>query len=201
MHTDEEIKQIGEKVVEDYAAAHPIEDEIEGKTIAPAVVQASTSISAPSGFFTELEGDSITGDSIIENMTGYSMSLGSPENATLTAVYGGLVKNGNKLTLVLAVNIKRTGTMAISTLASIVVPSDVGSKIYVSVGSNTVARGNAYCVNIDGAAVDDKEIPCSLLKQSNTALSFVAYEANELEANTDYYLRVEFTLLLSSSLI
>ena len=46
-------------LVDDYLTEHPVDiTALEGQTIAPAVVNATTSISAPSGVFTELNGES-----------------------------------------------------------------------------------------------------------------------------------------------
>lgn len=159
------------------------------------------------GVISQLSYDSVNGKidaskPIIEDMTGYSMTIGTITNVTLTPVYGGIVRNGNKLTIVFATNIKRTGAVSPSALCTISVPASVGSKIYVSVGSITVSRTKAYCVDIDGYVTTDKEVPCSLTKQSNTSFPLIIYEAaGILENNTDYYLRLEMTLLLSDNLL
>ena len=70
--------------VDAYLVENPVDiTALEGQTIAPAVVNATTSISAPS---------------IIESMSGYSYTKGNEiENLTREFVYAGIVKNGKKL--------------------------------------------------------------------------------------------------------
>ena len=144
---------------------------------------------------------SIKADEIIENMSGYAMALGTIENATIESVYGGIVKNGNKLTIVLAVEITRTDTITgNASIVSMTIPKAIADKIAVAIGTYTVIRNRQYATN-KTSADDDKTIICSLFKDDETHLSFRSSDLNNLVANSAYYFRAEYTLLLSDSLL
>lgn len=146
----------------------------------------------------------ITAPSIIENMSGYSMASGTITNATKTDVYGGIVKNGNKLTLVYAGKITRTGTVpsANVVITYIYIPAEIGAKLFVAIGSLTLAK-NIYLAASTVTQANDKQIYASIFKNSNTQLTVIIPfdELNKLELNEEYYIRVESTFLLSDSLL
>lgn len=147
-----------------------------------------------------------TADSIIENMSGYSMTPQSVSNLILDNVYGGVVKNGNKLTIAYATKITRTGSIPTSpsnhNLLSIFIPSSVGQKLYPAFGSLTLARVNVLLTDIS-VTQNDIIVPFSVFKISNGALNMVCnYQAlGTLVENRQYYARVEVTFLLSDNLI
>ena len=80
--------------VDAYLVEHPVDiTALEGQDIAPKDISATGNITAPS---------------IIENMSGYSMTVSdTTTNVTLTNIYSSMVKNGNKLTIVFFCKIKR----------------------------------------------------------------------------------------------
>lgn len=142
-----------------------------------------------------------------EPMSGYSFTLGEINNVTLRGVYAGVVKNGNKVTFVVAVKIKRTDEIPSSTpqLGIFNIPKDVFDRLH-----QTQVGGSAYYLTVD-------EKPAWSSDSTNRTLQVYSYKAggsatdvylelniaplNELTIDTDYYFRYEFTCLLSDNLI
>lgn len=145
-----------------------------------------------------ISGNAITGDSIIENMSGYSYNpASSTATRTLEDIYAGVVKNGNKLTLVLAFNATLTsGDLDI--YPNFVVPASVANKLFP-----TRIKGYDALSFIDvivqptesGATVNGT----ALIYKSGSAIVLNIY-ANSMVANTKYYIRIEQTFLLSENL-
>lgn len=162
-----------------------------GKDIAPKDVNATGKVS---------------GDEIIENMTGYSFNSSSEtENITREFIFTGVVKNGNKITFVVACNLTRTNTInANVSLGYFTIPQSIANKLIPS----TVGL-------YDYLTVDEK--PAWASDSSNKLLQVYSYKTgegltrvkmnmnipplNELTLNVKYYFRYEFTLLLSENLI
>lgn len=146
-----------------------------------------------------------TADSIIENMVDY-VFLPTAEQAGLTRefIYAGIVKNGNKLTLVVALNLTRTGTAGSNqvNLGVFGIPSAVGSRIYsTNIGGETWASSQ----KIDLVKDINGTNPEGVVKISAgaTALSVylrVADINNTLTLNDKHYVRAEVTFLLSNNL-
>ena len=141
---------------------------------------------------------------VIEVMTGYAMATGSVPNLTKTDIYGGIVKNGNKLTLAYAFKAVRTDTIPShnNPLVEITIPASIGNALFVAFGTLTLARNKFLCTdltNING----DKEIKISVYKMSNTLLRIFSSndELNNLTLNDEYYIRAEVTFLLSNNLL
>lgn len=147
---------------------------------------------------------SITGDSIIENMSGYSFGGKTSTKATFEYIYAGVVKNGNKLTLALAMNITRTDDFTSGQpIGSFVVPNSVGNKLFTSlVGSyNLLGMINAN-ISKDGIAI--KNVVCQIQKPyANEILITLTSSGNlntQFTINDKYYLRFEATFLLSNNM-
>lgn len=141
----------------------------------------------------------ITSPSIIETMSGYSFTKATPTNVTLSYIYVGAVKTGNKLTLVCSVEITRTGdvTGGSFTVGSFSIPAEVGQKLYPTTSNwlkiDKIYAGKNYYEGID--------LPLLMIKNSDTGISAVAYNVNSLMVlNQKYYLRYEATFLLSDNL-
>lgn len=138
-----------------------------------------------------------------EPMSGYSMSLDNPTSLSLNGVYGGIVKNGNKLTIALAINIIRTETAEGSEpIAVITIPNEIYEKLF------TTTIGGYNCLSFDYItgvkANDNLTIPVGLLmlKQDNYLYLFVQGETiNDIPTNTNLFIRYERTFLLSDNLI
>ena len=149
----------------------------------------------------DLEADKISGNEIVEKMEGYSFAFGEVSNLTIEGVYAGAVKNGNKLTLVIACNLTRTGTCSNSVLGLFTLPSEVLAKLIpTNVGAypyldNEVVKSWSN----DSTYVNTI---CYLQKFStNVQLKVDATPLNSLTLNTKYYFRYEVTFLLSENLI
>ena len=149
-----------------------------------------------------ISGGYITGGEIVERMTGYSFAAGTG-NANLTRefVYAGAVKNGNKLTLVVAVNLTRTDTITGGdvNIGVFGVPSDILARLYpAEVG------GYNYLDNkiIQAWKSDSTSVPLTsyVLKSSGVQIRVNGGVVNNLELNTKYYYRYEVTFLLSTNL-
>ena len=144
---------------------------------------------------------SIKSDSIIENMSGYSFTQLTPADFEQNYIYAGACKNGNKLTLVLALTMKKTDNAAPSSraLGSFTVPSDIYDKIYpFSIGgADLVATGKTTASNNYNSNTD-----CNywLQKSVNNTINF-SLNANSMTLNILYYVRLEITILLSENLI
>lgn len=132
----------------------------------------------------------ITGDEIIEKMSGYSFDKkSSTADTTLEYVYAGAVKNGNKLTLVLALNITKIQDEQLY-IGDFIIPATVGANLYpVNIGgydylSYNVANGTDAFIYV--------------VKISNTTIRVVAI-TNNLSVGK-HYSRIELTYLLSENL-
>lgn len=164
---------------------------IAGQTIAPAVVNATTSINAPS----------VTGNSIVETMTGYAFTAGSPSNYDLEIVYDGIVKNGNKLTLALAINLtKRSGALNYGVgLGVFSIPNTVGTKLYPTLISGVnfldvkeLCAWSDYATNV--------KVVLGVKKPDNVRIFLELQSAGNMVQDTKYYIRTEVTFLLSDPL-
>lgn len=141
----------------------------------------------------------ITAPSIIEDMAGYSFLKEETENITIDYIYCGIVKNGNKLTLVYSVEITRTGDLTGSSfpLGTFVIPYSIGEKLYPTTG-NWLKIDKSYAGQDYFTGVD---VPILLIKSSNTSIFARVYNANALlTLNQRYFLRYEATFLLSDNL-
>lgn len=145
-----------------------------------------------------------TADSIIENMSGYSASLYSQTDYTLENIYTGAVKNGNKLTLVAAVNITRLNNVSSSFgVVEFTVPDNVYSKLYpTAIGGYTLLN----FPTITAVATDASKINVGVLvikTGSDGKIRFAVHTDSVpgFVLNKKYYLRVEVTFLLGNSLI
>ena len=139
---------------------------------------------------------------IVEKMTGYSFTTPSPTGYTLDVKYAGMVKNGNKLTLSLALEITKTaedgdyspqmGTFNVPlTIADLLIPSNIG--------------GYSFIDNRTGLYFEDHgtyvSAPIYMQKGLAGALQLQAYALRSiLTINTPYFFRYEVTFLLSENL-
>lgn len=148
------------------------------------------------------QANGISGSEIVERMSGYSFTEGA-ENTGLTKeyIYAGAVKNGNKLTLVVALNLTRTGEVSAVNFGEFTLPTSVMNKIYPStIGIyDYVSVGNVSVWSDDST---DKSIQIYSFKVGTTIkLQGNTTPINELTLNTKYYCRWELTILLSDNLI
>lgn len=153
-------------------------------------LNATGTISAPS----------ITGDSIIENNTGYIYNKQESSNYDYEYVYVGAVKNGNKLTLVVAINLtKRTGALDYSVdFGGLYIPTSVYNKLFpTNVGLYPfldVRVLNAFSSHTSG--VDIK----GYIEKTGGYAKFRLSDTSNMAVDTKYYIRYEATFLLSENL-
>ena len=129
----------------------------------------------------------------------------TPTDITKSDVYGCLVKNGNKLTIVYACNIETASALPASGqkfFCNIVIPASVGQKLFVSIGGYTLDRRMVSAVSVD-SSTPDVQIAGACQKGSDTSLFIVIdnRQLNNLVVGKNYYVRFEFTFLLSDSLV
>ena len=143
----------------------------------------------------------VTGAEIIENMTGYSFVPATPADVTLEYVYVGIVKNGNKLTFVIAANVTKldAGVSQIG-LGDINCPNSVMDKlfptnvgIYPFLDNKKITIFDNYYSGVEIFAYTEKggypdRLVCRIGNSSNMVV------------NTKYFLRYEATFLLSENL-
>lgn len=158
---------------------------IAGKDIAPKDVTSS---------------GNITGNSIIENMTGYSFVKSSNENFTYEYIYAGIVKNGNKLTLALALNLTLTGSASTYTimLGHFGLPSNVLARLYPT----QVGGSNFLSLKVEHAhqTLDDYVEIRPFVQKGDTQINIASRILSTFTPNVARYIRLEFTFLLSDNL-
>lgn len=150
---------------------------------------------------TKVESDLITGNEIVEKMSGYSFIQGSKDGLTLTPVYCSAVKTGNKLTLVIFGKAQRSGDVAsdFAEFGAFIIPNSVAEKIYpTALGSQTNA---VLSKTIQLFSFPSSKIDCNMIvnKYDNRLQTYV-YEVNNLQLNIEYQYRIEMTFLLSDNL-
>lgn len=149
--------------------------------------------------------ESIKADSIIENMTGYSAQILTPAGFTISPVYVGACKNGNKLTIVIAMNITRTADDLSGNveLAKVYLPDDVFDKIYPTlIGSHNIVdvKEQTFWQN---PWTNKKIAVWTGIPGQEHCLRLTANDAinSAMTKNTTHYMRYEATLLLNDSLV
>lgn len=148
----------------------------------------------------DISGDKISGNEIIENMTGYA--FGSSE---LDCIYAGVVKNGNKITFVIFGTYTHTDNSA-KTVGRFTIPSDVGAKLYPYTAGelSNVLSQNELCMFEDSSLTSvAKKVKVEMLKVSNVRLDINIRNISSagFTENSTYIFRYEQTYLLSDNLI
>lgn len=139
----------------------------------------------------------ITGGEIVEKMSGYSFTPHTTDKGTFTHVYAGVVKNGNRLTLVNAFSFtKADGATGTVQSGRFIIPSAIVAKIYAFIGANLV-DARKISVTPDGQSFVD--IISKWAKYDSVSLYSVIDPA-PLTAGVEYYIRQEITILLSNNL-
>lgn len=149
-----------------------------------------------------LNATAITGDSIIENMSGYTY-VDKQELSEKTIVYAGVVKNGNKLTFVLFGSFKyhaADGTAV--TICQFGVPVDVRNRLYpYSQDGWTTILAQKSIPLMDTILTPTPVIfTTTRVAGVGTAVNLLGLNTYSLVENTEYYFRYEQTFLLSDNL-
>lgn len=152
----------------------------------------------------------LTADSIIENMSGYSYYKGTETaNVTRTFKYVGVVKNGNKITLAVALEINKATDIS-SYLSNIgagtfTIKASVGQKLFPFVTStpfgSLLSKFKVKACNIDSFGLSDPDVDILIQKASDTALNVYICNINSLTDGANYFVRFDITFLLSNSLV
>ena len=147
----------------------------------------------------------ITAPSITENMSGYSFA---PQSAVtgfeIINIYCGVVKTGNKLTLVHFFKVKKTSEYSGSdyrTLGIFTIPASVASKIYpndIGGGDTCVALGPISLFYDNTLSKLDKVY--NINKYGSTQLTTLVNGVSSMTVDKYYYGRIEATFLLSDNL-
>ena len=166
-----------------------------------AIFSGNISISGNLNVTGGISGSAVTGDSIIENMLGYSYSNANL-SSIVTLTYAGIVKNGNKLTFVKTGYIQSASAITSATtinLGNWNIPWSVGEKILRLGDSNMVDVRKIVLYNLNAGVGSLIDAPAYMEK--NTDGDFAdKLLVNGLSANEKYYFRYEVTFLLSDSL-
>ena len=184
--------------VDAYLVEHPVDiTALEGQDVSLKTLTSTGDISV--GEDLAVVG-TITGGEIVEIMSGYSASILTVENYTLEKVYVGAVKNGNKLTVVFALNITKTAAdTGYHDLAVIAIPTAISNKLYpTSVGGSNVLSIKSISL-FSSVSANPKIATCDLYKSGGIKLSIGS--TSEMVVDTKYYLRYEETFLLSDDLV
>ena len=148
----------------------------------------------------EVDG-SITGDEIVEKMSGYSFV--KPTNQALEIIYAGIVKNGNKLTMVLFGALTPTSNISVDTateLGTFNLAAEVKPKIiwYQSGDLTYVTAEGKVPLTYTVANSIEGQFYFRANAQGNEVVK--VYNKQQLNAGTTYHFRIEQTFLLSDNL-
>lgn len=145
----------------------------------------------------------VTGDEVVEKMGagyGFTKESDSP-TISYSWIYAGIVKNGNKLTSVVALNFEKLADANADVgFGNFILPAEIRAKLYPS--------------NIGGYSFLDVKKASAIVNQSNSieiltyttknatgmAIGMSASQFNSLTTGATYYLRLEETFLLSDNL-
>ena len=149
-----------------------------------------------------LNATSITGDSIVENMSGYTFINGNISGITID--YAGVCKNGNKITFVVAGVLKRNNSTPYSpNLCAFTVPASISNKIYpIGTGTTIDAREVAYFDLGNYASVPIKrnlQFYKETLNPNQFSVQLKVIDS-DFTLDKDYFFRYECTFLLSDNL-
>lgn len=188
--------------VDAYLVEHPVDiTALEGKTIAPAVVNATTSVGAPSGTFTALQATSANIFENIKDSDGNARFIGGDltENATsgITHLYKKWSLSGTHLMIVDVFKIASgTSLTAYSVPSELALPEWVGAKIYpIGTTSDWIVFKSAIISKASGAPASETS---STLLRKLSDTSFQLYLTDAITASEDIYVRLQFDLLVDN---
>lgn len=174
--------------VDDYLTEHPVDiTALEGLDISVGSLDAD---------------GLVTGAEIVEKMSGYSASfVATMTNGTITPIYLGVCKNGNKLTCVAFFSVNWSGTPAGSNnICYITLPQDVYDKLYPYTisGQDNVLECKPVTIH-KGVTSFSSEV-LEVFKTTSNRIGMALIMPNGITENEDYFTRFEVTFLLSENL-
>lgn len=148
-----------------------------------------------------IDGVKVTGNEIVEKMNGYSF-VKRNDTYDWTPIYVGVVKNGNKLTMVIFGTIKIDAlTDNYAHIAYMYIPSSVGAKLYPhQVQGFDILENKKLLYNGDDNLNNFVEGAYLAQKIGDYAINFQIRGLNNLTLGSTYYFRIEETFLLSDNL-
>lgn len=154
----------------------------------------------------DIDAGNITGDSIIENMEGYSAAYNSLNTWSITNVYTSAVKNGNKLTLVAACTLRSLSATPDGefTLVDFTIPESVANKLYnTNIGGVNLLLNGRTIITFSDSYGNIGSIQYYAAKPTSTKVRFALKNAFNLtfDENTNFYIRLEATFLLSDDIV
>ena len=199
MYSEQELSKIIKEVFDAEVASGEFDETI-AEYVDAYLVEHPVDITALEGQDVELnslDADGlITGAEIIEKMSGYSFTKAtSDEHTTFDYKYAGVVKNGNKITFVIAVEVVKTDNAEVA-IGTFNIPESVGSKLFPVFESSVLEYGNKEFLAEDFTT---QSIPAYWAKNNNYSI-YAAVKTNNLTAEKAYYVRMEITFLLSDNL-
>lgn len=147
-----------------------------------------------------LNATAITGDSIIENMSGYRFDPKVETGLTYEYIYASVCKNGNKLSFAVVANVTKTDNSAIlGEIGHFTVPNDVMARLYPTLigGSDRLEVKSLDAID----AYNHGERIYGYVNKGETKIAFGLSGLNALTLNTKYFVRYEVTFLLSDNLV
>ena len=147
----------------------------------------------------------IKGGEIIENMSGYSFELGqTTEDVEITGVYAGIVKNGNKLSWVLFLKIKRLQTITSQRpfLGEFNIPSNILDKLVpTTLFGENLLLGETISATNESNTSSANLLLIGVKSSTGFKLHLGVGSMSNLSENVNYLLRIERTFMLSENLI
>ena len=146
----------------------------------------------------------VTGGEIVEKMSGYSLTKQSSTGVTKSWDYAGVVKNGNKLTLAIAIEITRSSEFPndYMGLCKFTIPSSVASKIIPTTLAGLSNGLSIININVWSAFnTTSKILKLGITKSGTNGIDIQVLGGMQgLTTETTYYMRFDITFLLSENL-
>lgn len=139
---------------------------------------------------------SVSGDSIVERMTGYSFAS---TNSRISMIYAGACKNGNKLTFSVFGTYTSDGEAHDESIGTFTIPAAIGNQLVpYQLGSLSVLSNS----KIDAATSIDSSVTLNayVSKYQSTLIAFRFKSTTSMTSGTSYLFRYEVTFLLSENL-
>ena len=174
MYSEQELTKIIKVVFEEELESGALDDLV-SDAVDAYLVENPVDITALEGKDVELASldatGLITGGEIVEKMSGYSFSPASNANFTYEYVYAGVVKNGNKITFVIAANLtKGAGADRLASIGGFTIPASVGAKLFpTQVGAYSFLDNKVVAIFSD--FTNYISCPCYTGKGSNTSIN------------------------------
>lgn len=144
-----------------------------------------------------VSGGAITGDSIIENMSGYAWTKANSSGADdYTLSYVGIVKNGNKITFAIAGSITPSEARGRVDIGYFSIPTAIGDKIFPINASNDIAFNIVGMFSAYNSKVDAYLVP----NKSSAGIMLIKSYLDNLSVGVKYDFRWEITFLLSNNM-